>query len=63
MGEFFHFRRRQTAAIARANQGANACSSDGVDGNVFLFENFEDADMGNAASETPAERDPNGWRM
>jgi len=46
-----------TAAVRGANDGADAGASYEVDGNAFFFEDFQDANMGQAAGKTAAQRE------
>src|SRR5580704_15297533 len=56
----FHLGDRQAAAIAGANQRSHACAGHGMNWNVFFFEDFQDADVSDAASETSAQRKADG---
>src|SRR5215471_4014681 len=55
-----HFGERQAAAVAGADQCTHAGASDEADRNAFLLENFQNADMGNAAGEASPECDTYG---
>src|SRR5215470_3553832 len=59
-GDFFHLDRRQSAAIAGADQRANTRSADDADRNILLFEYLQDTDMRDAASKATAERNTDG---
>ena len=45
-----------SAAIGSADQRAYTGAGDKLDGDIFFFENFEDADVGDAAGKTSAQR-------
>ena len=54
-GEFLEFGDVESAAIGGADESADAGARDKADRNVFFFENFEDADVSQAAGEASAE--------
>src|ERR1700727_2950529 len=56
-----HLVDREAAAVAGPDQGSHAGSSDDADGNAFFFEDLENSDVGDAAGETSAKRNANGW--
>ena len=61
MRELVHLIERESAAVAGSNQCSNAGASDDTDRNIFLFQNFEDTDMRDAAGKASAQGDANGW--
>ena len=62
--DFFELGGRDAAAIRGANQRTNAGSGDKADGNIFLFKDFENAHVndaaGKASSKSKAERRNSG---
>src|SRR5690242_20244491 len=54
--EFFHLFCTDTAAVGRSQQCAYAGSSNVADGDVFFFEDFQDADVSQSAGKTAAQR-------
>src|SRR5690349_18719407 len=59
-GDFFHLDRRQSTAIAGADQRANTRSADDANRDILLFEYLQDTDMRDAAGESTAECNANG---
>src|SRR5215467_4192099 len=51
-GDFFHLGGRGAGAVNRPDQGTNAGPGYEVNGDVFLFEDFQDTDVGNTAGES-----------
>jgi hypothetical protein len=49
-GDLLKLRSRNPAAIGRTDEGAYAGSGNAADGDVFFFEDFEDANVGDSAS-------------
>ena len=60
VGDFFQFRDGESAAISGAHDRANAGARNHADRDALFFENFEDADVRDAASEASAEGDADG---
>src|SRR2546422_4965852 len=54
-GDLLQFRYGNPAAVSRANERAHTSAGDKTDGNVFFFENFEYANMGEAAGKAAAQ--------
>ena len=54
-GHLFQFSDGDAAAIGCADERADAGAGHQADGNIFFFENFEDADMRDAAGKTAAQ--------
>ncbi len=44
------------AAVGRADERPHTGARDQADGNIFFFEDFQNADMGDAASKAPTQR-------
>ena len=60
--DLFQFRDRHTAAIGSPDQSADARSCYIADRDLFFFENFEDADVRDAASKAATQRDSDARR-
>ena len=48
----------QAGRVTDPNEGAHAASGDKIDRNIVVFEDFDDTDVRNAESRTPAQCDP-----
>ena len=54
-GYLFEFRGRNAAAVGGTDKRSDAGSRDKADGDIFLLENFENADVGDTAGESAAQ--------
>src|SRR6202022_1548335 len=48
-------------AVSGSDESADAGACDQADGDVFLFEDFQNPDMGDAPGKAPAQRQPDAW--
>ena len=62
-GHLFQFRDGDAAAVGCADQRADAGAGDHADGNIFFFENFENADMSDAASKAATQGESDADRL
>jgi hypothetical protein len=53
-GNLLEFGGREPTAVGCSDERAYAGASDKLNGNLFFFQNFEDADVGDASGETSA---------
>jgi len=58
--DLFHLRDRQAAAVSSTDQGTDAGTRNHANGDALFLENFQDADMGDAAGKTAAEGKSDG---
>ncbi len=58
--DFFQFSDRESAAIGGADQCADAGSGDEANGDTRFFQNFENSDVCDAASESAAQSKTDG---
>jgi hypothetical protein len=54
-GNDFQFGWTYTAAVGRANHGPDTGPRDEINGDLFFFQNLQDADVGDAAGEASAQ--------
>ena len=60
MRDVLHLSQRKSTAVAGADQCSYTGTRDDTDRNIFLFQNFEDADMRNATGKASTQSNTNG---